>query len=81
MNHQQLNQMMNARMNPGGPMGPNAGPQGMQGMPPNMQQNQGGPMHAGNVVGGPQGQQGGGMPQNAGQQGTVILLLITKPII
>ncbi|CAD6999010.1 unnamed protein product [Ceratitis capitata] len=69
MNHQQLNQMMNARLNAGGPMGPNTGPQGMQGMPPNMQQNQSGPMHGGNVVGGPQGQQGGGIPQNAGQQG------------
>ena len=61
MNHPQLNQMMNVRMNQGGPM---VGPQGMQGIPPNMQQNQGGPIQVG----------GGGMPPNAAQPGKIFFI-------
>lgn len=80
MNHPQLNQMMTARMNQGGPMnvGPNVVQQGMQGMPTNMPPNQVGPMHPNNVVGGPQGgQQVGvaGMQQNAAQPGKVAIYL------
>ncbi|XP_073826522.1 mediator complex subunit 15 [Musca autumnalis] len=94
MQHPQLNQMINARMNQGGPGGPmnvggHAGPnQGMQGMPPNMQQNQagvggagGGPMHMGNMGPGnaPQGQGPGPMANNAGPQGNLNQMLNMAP--
>ncbi|KAI9586062.1 mediator of RNA polymerase II transcription subunit 15 [Glossina fuscipes] len=76
--HSQLNQMMNARMNqtgPGGNITVGAGPtggaaQGMQGLPGNLQQNQGAgavsQMHSGNVSGGPQ-VPSSAMGNNAGQ--------------
>ena len=86
MQHPQLNQMMNARMNQAGPVGsmnvvggPNAGGnQGMQGIPPNMQQNQvgnvgvgaGGPMHPNSVANAVSQGQAGGMPNATGPQGT-----------
>ncbi|XP_061387400.1 mediator of RNA polymerase II transcription subunit 15-like [Musca vetustissima] len=94
MQHPQLNQMINARMNQGGPGGPmnvggHAGPnQGMQGMPPNMQQNQagvggagGGPMHMGNIGPGnaAQGQGPGPMANNAGPQGNLNQMLNMAP--
>ncbi|XP_065357329.1 mediator of RNA polymerase II transcription subunit 15 [Calliphora vicina] len=92
MQHPQLNQMMNARMNQGGPVGsmnvggPNAGAnQGMQGIPPNIQQNQvggvgtGGPMHPNNVGNaGPQGQPGG-MQNITGPQGNLNQMLNIPP--
>ncbi|XP_075153265.1 mediator complex subunit 15 isoform X2 [Haematobia irritans] len=93
MQHPQLNQMINARMNQGGPGGPmnvpgHAGPnQGMQGMPPNMQQNQpgvggtGGPMHMGNMGPGnaSQGQGPGGMANAPGPQGNLNQMLNMAP--
>uniref|UniRef100_T1PCS5 Mediator of RNA polymerase II transcription subunit 15 n=1 Tax=Musca domestica TaxID=7370 RepID=T1PCS5_MUSDO len=91
MQHPQLNQMINARMNQGGPggqmnVGGHAGPN--QGMPPNMQTNQvgiggtaGGPMHMGNMGPGNanQGQGPGPMANNAGPQGNLNQMLNMAP--